>query len=143
MRINDDCTMTIPRSECVPPTEEVLTIFWEASRQQLGSAHWEQLAGPRINSSLRPPAVQLAEDRQLATDMAISIREGSLRVLESPLQDFGDEELEIPSPGDLMIVCDGDGMPLALVSTRSAEVVNDMLVENLVTIYPVPAEVKK
>lgn len=121
-------------SQCLPPEEYVLNVFWDASRQQLGSARWENLAGPRVNSSLRPPAVQLDDDRQRATILATAVKNGELTRLGTPLAHIPAGDL--PQPGDLLIVCDGDGMPLALVNTVSVEKDGDELVEQFVCLFP-------
>ena len=128
--------MNFMNSQCLPPEEAVLNVFWEASRQQLGSARWENLAGPRVNSSLRPPAVQFDDDRKRATEMALAVKDGTLRTLETPLEEIS--EADFPKPGDLLIVCDGDGMPLVLANTAEVTVSGDKLVERLVCLFPVP-----
>lgn len=110
-------------------------VFWEAARGRLTSAQWEDLLGPRINSSLRPPSMQLADDPDEATRLAQEVETGQLDRLETPTADFMGE---LPREGDMMIVCDGDGLPRVLVATKEVFDEGDTTVELLVRLYPVP-----
>lgn len=119
----------------LPPDEEILGIFWEAARQKLASASWEDLFGPRLRSSLRPPAMQLADDAEEASDLARQIRDAGAMIVRSPAADFS-EDSPAPEAGDLTIICDGGGVPLVLVRTKQVDRVGDEIVEELVSLYP-------
>ena len=117
------------------PDDAAVNAFWSATRTELLSAQWEEFFGLRVRSSLRPPSVQLSEDAQEATKLAREVADDQLHRLVTPTADFEGEEPEV---GDLMIVCDGQGEPVALVQTSAVGIEGDNTVETLECLFPVP-----
>lgn len=127
--------MTNSDEECLPLNEEIVQVFWEAARQKIGVASMEELFGPRIRTSIRPPAVQLSPSRAESDRQAELARSGELTSLTTPLADIGGEG-DIPRVGDLLIVCDGAGLPRALLGTTNVTTTAEELVEEVTCLYP-------
>ncbi len=122
------------------PDDAAVNDFWYATRNELLSAQWEEFFGLRVRSSLRPPSVQLSEDARQATELAREVADDKLHQLTTPTSDF---DGELPEVGDLMIVCDGQGEPVALVQTSGVETDGENTVETLECLFPVPEKKRK
>lgn len=121
------------------PVEEAIMAFWAISRESVGMTRIENLVGPQQRAALRPPAVHLSEDPAEATDLAVKIAEGELTELVSEEEHFD----ELPRVGDLMIVCDGEGIPRSLVQTTEVSTHDKLVTERLVSLYPKQLRKKK
>lgn len=125
------------------PDQEVVRIFWQVSREHVGWTAIENLIGSRIDSSLLPPAGQFSDDRQEATDIAQSIRDGATTETSIELAAYEGQDIPLPEVGDLMIVCDGAGIPLALIRTTAVDVDDTLVVEKFTSLYPPLPQQKK
>ncbi len=123
----------------IEPNTEAVAAFWNVARKNVSWARIEPFLGPPRLASIQPPAVQLANGAEQATQLALQVAEGELTELTEEMED---PEL-IPAFGDLMIICDGEGYPRALAQTTKVEVDGKKVVETISSIYPKQAKGKK
>lgn len=124
--------MTTPQA--APPNDGAVRIFWQLAKERVGWGGLEVFLGQRDLSALIPPAVALAESAEEATRIALALRSREQTELRSDRGDFVGDDL--PQHGDLLIVCDGQGNPQALIRTVEVAEEADQLVETVATVYP-------
>lgn len=124
----------------VDPNDEVVQSFWEVARRKVGWAGIEVFVGQRVNTALLPPAAHLADLASEATELARQVRDGDLTQSVVALEEYEGNQAELPHPGDLTIICDGEGIPLALVQTTGVNIEQDsegqVVVEEFRSLYP-------
>lgn len=122
------------------PNEDIVRSFWESARRHVGWTGIEMIVGQRVNTALLPPAVHLADLASEASDLAEQVRTGELTESLLPLAEYEANSMDIPAAGDLLIVCDGQGVPVALVQTTEVKVQEDsrgkIVVESFRCLYP-------
>lgn len=94
--------------------------FWMAARQKVGLTSWENLLGAFDGAPLMPASVQLADHPVECTKLAWQVASGEVTHLTSSLP-TGTSPTTV---GDMMIVCDGDWEPVALVEVTDACIVD-------------------
>lgn len=124
-----------PSEAPTAPDEEIVRVFWQIAREKVGWGSLEALLGQRDISSVPPPAAALAETADEATRVAQAIRDGEITELRVPADEYADPS-DYPKRGDLLIVCDGRGIPLALTWTSSVTEEDGFVVESFITQYP-------
>lgn len=125
------------RAAASPPNAEAVRIFWQVASSKVGWKSLEAILGQRVDSSIQPPSAALAETKRAATALAEGVRDGRENQSRLPLADYLEQDVELPQPGDLLIVCDGEGVPVALVRTTDVMLTEDgTVVEVFTTIYP-------
>lgn len=115
---------------------DALAAFWQIARESVGWTSLQPILGPNRSSSLFPPYVKLSEDAATATRIAEAFADGTQTQLRTPLADFEEADLPLPAEGDLMIICDGNGIPRCLVFTRDVRVEGAEVVEDFASLYP-------
>lgn len=125
------------RTPASSPNAQAVKAFWGIASTMVDGKSLEAILGQRVDSSLRPPSVSLAETRQAATELAQAVRDGKQTEFRVPLKDYQQQRIELPQAGDLLIVCDGNGIPLTLIRTTDVRVTEDgTVVEAFTTVYP-------
>ncbi|WP_099332043.1 hypothetical protein [Actinomyces minihominis] len=102
--------------EALEPNIKAVNEFWAGAVDEIEVHSDSALFGEQTQAGLIPPVFQFSDNREDATHMAQSVLSGKTTTLTTPLVDFTREGLALPAPGDMSIICDGDGMPVALVS---------------------------
>jgi len=113
-------------SEVAPATEvsEEIHAFWVMARRQARLDSLPGYFGPTPLASVMPPAWSFGATPEQSTELADLVAEGVKTATASAAEDYTAEGGEqLPEPGVLGIVLDGEGHPRALVATTSVEVV--------------------
>ncbi len=123
------------------PTEEIVQNFWGFSRDHVGWATLEGIFGQQQASTMTPPWMHLSGNVEDATALARKlIAEKTLEVVE-PEENYPDDGA-LPQRGDLAIVVDGAGRPVALAATLAVTVsdapesTGRLVTETLRCLYP-------
>lgn len=131
-------TSTLPP---VAPQEQTVVDFWSFARDHIGWANVQGLFGQQQASSVQPPWMHLAGNAQDATERARLLIDHQTLELTEPITGYPDDG-DLPERGDLAIVCDGNGRPVALAATLEVRVVTEgegadtMVTETLRCLYP-------
>ena len=107
--------------EAMAPNMRAVGEFWAQAADEIETHSDSALFGEQTEAGLMPPAFQFSDDREEATRMAREVLEGTRTKMSTPLKDFTDQGLALPADGDMAIVCDGEGMPVALISDTSVK----------------------
>lgn len=91
-------------------------MFWAEAADQIEAHSDSALFGEQTEVGLTPPAFQFSDNREEATRMAQEVLSGARTSFTTPLKDFTDQGLALPADGDMSIICDGNGQPIALIS---------------------------
>ncbi len=87
-----------------------------------------------------PPAFQYSDNREEATARAQDVLRGKATSISTPEREFTEQGVALPNPGDMSIICDGDGMPVALISDTNIYVDHTahgpVVVEDFDVLYP-------
>lgn len=105
------------------PDPEVLRDFWTVQRSRAHLSDMEAYLGASVLGAIVPPAWAWGETRAEADAFVEEVLALGEFVLRTPLAELGDEPL--PSKGTASILCNGAGLPVALVSVVAVEVVED------------------
>lgn len=104
-----------------PPNLSAVNEFWAAAADEIETHSDSALFGEQTEAGLMPPAFQFSTNRAEADRMAAEVLEGKLTSVSTPLKDFSDQGVAIPADGDMAIVCNGEGMPVALIADTSVK----------------------
>lgn len=132
--------------KALPPNENEVIEFFNAAMQVVGfEGNNSALFGQQSWDSLLPPAFQFSDDRTEATQIAQKVLTGEKTEFETPEADFVNSGSSLPEDGDMSIICDGLGNPVALVQDTSVTVVGrgpkgHIVVEHFDCIYPRPGQ---
>ena len=127
----------------VPPSDEVVADFWAFARDHVGWATLEGIFGQQQASTMIPPWMHLSSDATEATALVKQLVADATLVVTEPLSSYP-EDGDLPKRGDLAIIADGDGRPVALAATLDVTVqpVDDtegtgrIVAETLRCLYP-------
>lgn len=128
------------------PNEPEVIEFFNAAMQVVGfEGNDSALFGQQAWDSLLPPAFQFSDNRQEATRVAQQVLTGEKTTFETPEADFVESGSALPAVGDMSIICDGNGNPVALVQDTSVEKRpgadgKTLVVEHYDCIYPQPGQ---
>ncbi len=96
-------------------------VFW-GEAFDLTNVHSDSaLFGEQSESGLFPPPFQYSANRAEATRVAHEVLTGERTEFVTDRADFG-EGAGLPADGDMSIICDGDGRPVALISDTNVSV---------------------
>ncbi|RPF26839.1 ASCH domain-containing protein [Georgenia muralis] len=109
--------------ETTPPVDEAIELFWAEARKVVGLTRLDVIVGTSDTASLTPPAWSFGETAEQADELVALVLAGRRTATSSALWEWEAEDEDLPRPGDLAIVCDGAGLPRALVRTDAVEVV--------------------
>ncbi len=108
-------------NDALPPNLPAVNEFWGEAADQIEAHSDSALFGEQTEAGLFPPAFQFSDNRAEATRMAQEVLNGTRNKLTTPLHDFTDQGLALPALGDMAIVCDGNGDPVALISDTDVQ----------------------
>jgi uncharacterized protein YhfF len=103
-------------------SEEIET-FWVMARRQARLESLPGYFGPTPLASVMPPAWSFGATPEQASELATLVADGRKTATASAAEDYTAEGEQLPEPGVLGIVLDGEGHPRALVATTGIEVV--------------------
>lgn len=110
-------------NQAVSPDLQAVNEFWAEAADQIEAHSDSAIFGEQTEAGLFPPAFQFSDNKAEATTMAEQVVKGTRTSFSTPLHDFTDEGLALPAVGDMSIVCDGNGKPLALISDTDVQTV--------------------
>ena len=58
----------------------------------------------------------------LATELALLVRDGPKRATTGVVSEYEDEAEKLPEPGDLSAILDGEGQPVCVIRTTAVEI---------------------
>lgn len=102
--------------ETLAPNLPEVNEFWAEAVEQIEVHSDSALFGEQTETGLFPPTFQFSDNRQEATRVAHEVLTGKKTSFSTPLADFEDAGVALPADGDMSIICDGDGHPVALIS---------------------------
>lgn len=105
------------------PDSAAVEVFWREACRLGRLTELQAVLGVDQNSLVTPPAWQFSGDGAQATRLAQAVVSGAKTVTSSVLGDYESEGADVPAVGDLGIVCDGRGLPRALVRTDAVRVI--------------------
>lgn len=108
-------------SEIIEPREEDLEAFWIRAKNRAKLYPLEVVLGQDDLSSLRPAAFAFGADRALADRLCALVLEGKKKATSSWLVSYDVSGVPAPEVGELAILCDGSGMPRALLRNTRVE----------------------
>lgn len=94
--------------------------FWSEAFDLVNWHSDSALFGEQSETGLFPPPFQYSENRAEATQIAQDVLHGKRTQWTTPRNDFG-HGVGLPADGDLSIICDGEGMPVALISDTAVQ----------------------
>jgi uncharacterized protein YhfF len=97
--------------------------FWVMARRQARLESLPGYFGPTPLASVMPPAWSFGATPEQSTELADLVVDGVKVATASAAEDYTAEGEQLPEPGVLGIVLDGEGHPRALVATTGVEVV--------------------
>ena len=126
------------------PDMEAVAEFWAEAVSQMEHEVGAGLFGEQAEVGLFPPAFQYSDNRAEATQMAREVLDGERTTFVSALADYDGPDIARPADGDMSIICNGDGMPVALISDTNVKIEADpkspgskFVVETFEVIFPV------
>ncbi len=128
--------------EATPPNIQRVNEFWAGAADEIEVHSDSALFGEQTEAGLMPPAFQFSDDKAEATRVAQEVLAGKKTTFTTPLNDFTDQGAPLPAPGDMSIICDGNGEPVALVSDTDVKTEwaeddpsNNVVIETFEVIY--------
>lgn len=106
----------------LPPNLPEVGLFWSAAVEYLGWDSMNAIFGEQSENGLLPPVFQFSDKATDATHAAAEVVSGQRTTMSAPLADYKDSGIAPPAEGDLAIICDGKGMPVALIQDVSIEI---------------------
>lgn len=103
-------------SPALPIDLNAVNSFWFECWEKIAWHSNSALFGEQENTGLIPPAFQYSQNRAEADSIAREVVDGSKRTFETPEHDFTDVGEGLPNVGDMSIICNGEGQPVALLS---------------------------
>lgn len=105
------------------PDRKSLEAFWVRARNLCHIAPLEAVLGQDDVSSLCPPAFSFGDTPELADRLAKLVLDGEKTATSGWRASYEAEGIDLPERGDLAIMCDGRGEPLALLRNSEVRVV--------------------
>lgn len=103
--------------------DDELDAFWDIAREHADLAGVPVVLGANPVRTLRPPAWAFGATAEQSDELLALVLDGTKTATASSHADYLTEGEELPEPGALGIVLDGDGHPRALVVTTETRVV--------------------
>lgn len=102
--------------EANAPDLRAVNEFWAGAADEIETHSDSALFGEQTEAGLMPPTFQFSSNRVEADRMAAEVLAGTRTTISTPLRDFTDQGLALPADGDMAIVCNGEGQPVALIA---------------------------
>lgn len=107
----------------IEPRDDELDSFWVRARTRGKVYPLEAIAGQEAVATLCPPAFALGDTKEMANKLAALVVEGKKTATSSWQASYELAGEELPRVGELGIVCDGEGLPQALVRITKVELI--------------------
>jgi uncharacterized protein YhfF len=104
-----------------PPSD--VEAFWNLARFHAKFNAAPTYFGPTTLEVVTPPAWSFGATPEHADELLRLVLEGTKTATSTALWDFEAEGEELPQPGTLSIILDGEGHPHALIETTDVQVV--------------------
>ena len=111
---------------------EELRVFWELARYHAKLNAAPTYFGPTTLESVPPPAWAYGESVEESDAFIAQVLADEQGRMTAAAADYGDE---LPEVGVLSILCDGSGVPRALVEVADVTVAGDEVVESFKVVY--------
>lgn len=111
---------------------EELRVFWELARFHAKLNAAPTYFGPTTLESVPPPAWAYGDSPEESDAFLAQVLADEQGVTTAAAADYGDE---LPEVGVLSILCDGSGVPRALVEITEVAVTGDDVVEAFRVVY--------
>lgn len=105
------------------PNIEAVESFWTRAQTTARLNRFDVVMGPSQVTNLTPPAWSMGATAEQAHRLAELVLSGEKRATSSLAEEYAAWDEAIPAPGDLAILCDGAGMPVALIETTDVSLV--------------------
>lgn len=120
----------------LPIDQNAVALFFSEAWTALGWDGMPSIMGEQTSDGLLPPAFQFSDNREEATHIAHDVANGKKTSFSTPRRDFDDAGVALPAVGDLSIICDGEGKPVALIEDKTVDTSDDTVVEHFDCRYP-------
>ena len=111
---------------------EELRVFWDLARFHAKLNAAPTYFGPTTLESVPPPAWAYGESVEESDAFVAQVLADEQGRMTAAAADYGDE---LPEVGVLSILCDGSGVPRALVEVADVTVAGDEVVESFKVVY--------
>ncbi|NYE38295.1 uncharacterized protein YhfF [Nocardioides cavernae] len=111
---------------------EELRVFWDLARYHAKLNAAPTYFGPTTLESVPPPAWAFGDSAGESDAFVAEVLADELGSTTASTADYGDE---LPETGVLSILCDGSGVPRALVEVTDVDVEGDRVVESFKVVY--------
>lgn len=111
---------------------EELRVFWDLARFHAKLNAAPSYFGPTALESVPPPAWAWGDTRAETDAFVEQVLADESGSTTAPVDDYAGD---LPQPGVLSILCDGSGVPRALVEVTSVDVSGQELVESFRVVY--------
>ena len=111
---------------------EELRVFWELARYHAKLNAAPTYFGPTTLESVPPPAWAYGESVEESDAFVAQVLADEQGRMTAAAADYGDE---LPEVGVLSILCDGSGVPRALVEVADVALAGDEVVESFRVVY--------
>ena len=111
---------------------EELRVFWELARYHAKLNAAPTYFGPTTLESVPPPAWAYGDSVEESDAVVAQVLADEQGRMTAAAADYGDE---LPEVGVLSILCDGSGVPRALVEVADVALAGDEVVESFRVVY--------
>jgi uncharacterized protein YhfF len=111
---------------------EELRVFWELARYHAKLNAAPTYFGPTTLESVPPPAWAFGDSVEESDAFVAQVLADEQGRTTASAADYGDE---LPEVGVLSILCDGSGVPRALVEVADVTLAGDEVVESFKVVY--------
>lgn len=111
---------------------EELRVFWDLARFHAKLNAAPTYFGPTTLESVPPPAWAYGDSVEESDAFVAQVLADERGETTAAVADYGDE---LPEPGVLSILCDGSGVPRALVEVTEVRHAGDEVVEAFKVVY--------
>ena len=111
---------------------EELRVFWDLARFHAKLNAAPTYFGPTTLESVPPPAWAYGDSAEESDAFVAQVLADERGSTTAPAADYADE---LPETGVLSILCDGSGVPRALVEVSDVAVTGDQVAEEFKVVY--------
>ena len=111
---------------------EELRVFWDLARFHAKLNAAPTYFGPTTLESVPPPAWAYGDSREESDEFVARVLADERGETTAAVADYGDD---LPQAGVLSILCDGSGVPRALLEVDDVVLTGDRVVESFKVVY--------
>lgn len=108
-------------AEILDPVERDIEAFWTHAINRAKLYEIESISSQDGRTSLRPPTFAFGSTREQADELASLVVAGKKTATSSYAPSYEAAGVDLPQKGEFAIVCDGGGIPQALIQTVRVE----------------------